>query len=43
MEEEHLANHARVVELKKEKQKKINDLKSQESKIKKKMKKLKDI
>ena len=41
MEEEHLANHARVVELKKEKQKKINDLNSQESELKKKNEEIK--
>ena len=36
MEEERLANHAKVAELKKEKQKKINELNSHESELKKK-------
>ena len=41
MEEERLANHAKVAELKKEKQKKINDLNSQESELKKKNEEIK--
>ena len=41
MEEERLANHAKVAELKKEKQKKINDLNSHESELKKKNEEIK--
>ena len=41
MEEERLANHAKVSELKKEKQKKINDLNSHESELKKKNEEIK--
>ena len=41
MEEERLANHAKVAELKKEKQKKINELNSHESELKKKNEEIK--
>ena len=41
MEEERLANHAKIAELKKEKQKRINELNSHESELKKKNEQIK--